>query len=69
VNIALRGARDVNPVGHSTVLTGAPEAENSLTNPRNVVPSTNTFAAGRKFEHQFPAHSISVLRIGVTAVE
>ena len=69
VNIALRGARDVNPVGHSTVLTGAPEAENSLTNPSNVVPSTGTFAAGRKFEHQFPAHSISVLRIGVTAVD
>jgi alpha-N-arabinofuranosidase len=66
VTIVLQGARDVDPVGHSMVLTGAPEAENSLADPNRVVPSSGTFAAGRSFQYLFPAHSITVLRVGLS---
>jgi alpha-L-arabinofuranosidase len=64
VEIELVGVGNVNPIGHSSVLKGAPDAENSLANPTNVVPSTGEFAAGRSFKYVFPAYSVSVLRIG-----
>ena len=63
VNITLKGANNVDPVGHSTTLTGAPDAENSITNPNKVVPSTSTFTAGSSFNYSFPAYSITVLRL------
>ena len=63
VNITLNGAGNVNPAGHFTMLTGAPDAENSIANPNNVVPSTGTFAAGVSFKYLFPAYSVTVLRI------
>jgi alpha-L-arabinofuranosidase len=65
VNIALTGAGKVNQAGHSTVLTGMPDTENSLTNPNNVVPSAGTFTAGSSFQYLFPAWSVTVLRIGL----
>jgi hypothetical protein len=65
VNIKLTGARNVNPAGHSTVLTGTPEADNSLTNPNNVIPSSGTFVAGSSFKYLFPAWSVTVLRVGL----
>jgi hypothetical protein len=49
VNIILKGAAKVDPVGHSTTLTGAPEDENSLANPTKVFPMTGAFAAGSSF--------------------
>jgi alpha-N-arabinofuranosidase len=64
VNISLNGAGNVNPIGHSTTLTGAPDDENSITNPTKVVPSTSTFTTGSSFNYLFPANSITVLRIG-----
>ena len=64
VNITLNGAAKVDPAGQSTVLTGAPEDENSLENPTKVVPIAGTFAAGTSFMYSFPAHSVTVLRIG-----
>jgi len=65
VNITLSGAVHVNPVGHFTTLTGAPDAENSLTSPKNVVPAIGTFASGSSFKYLLPANSITVLRIGL----
>jgi alpha-L-arabinofuranosidase len=65
VNITLNGAGKVNPVGHSTTLTGAPEDENSIAYPNKIVPSTGTFAAGSSFKYLFPAYSVTVLRIEV----
>ena len=65
VNIALKGGVRVNQEGHSTVLTGALDAENSLKNPNNVVPSSSTFTAGNSFNWLFPAYSVTVLRIGM----
>jgi alpha-L-arabinofuranosidase len=66
VNITLNGAGKVYPVGHSTTLTGMPDAENSLANPNQVVPSSGTFSAGSSFKHVFPAYSITVLRLGLS---
>jgi alpha-L-arabinofuranosidase len=63
VNIALNGAKQIDPAGYSTVLTSAPDAENSLTNPNRVIPSSGTFAAGGNFTYLFPACSITVLRV------
>jgi alpha-N-arabinofuranosidase len=64
VNIVLKGAAKVDPTGQSTALTGAPEDENSLESPTKVVPTAGTFAAGASFMYSFPAHSVTVLRIG-----
>jgi alpha-L-arabinofuranosidase len=66
VTISLNGAGNVNRVGHSTTLTGAPDAENSLANPNHVVPSSGTFSARSSFRYLFPAYSITVLRLGLS---
>ena len=63
VEITLQGAARVNPVGHSSTLTGAPRDENSLANPTKIVPEAGTFAAGTSFKYRFPAYSVTVLRI------
>ncbi len=64
VNITLKGAAEVDPAGQSTALAGAPGDENSLAKPTKVFPITGTFVAGTSFKYCFPAHSITVLRIG-----
>jgi alpha-L-arabinofuranosidase len=64
VQITLQGVAQVEPAGQSTLLTGDPEDQNSLENPNKVAPITGTFEAGASFKHTFPAHSITVLRIG-----
>ncbi len=65
VKITLNGAVNVDNVGHSTTLTAAPDAENSLANPTNVIPSEGTFVAGTDFQYLFPAYSVTVLRIAM----
>jgi len=65
VDITLNGAKGVNPIGQATVLTSTPDAENSITNPTNVVPSMKTFTAGTSFKYLIPAYSVTVLRIGL----
>ena len=59
----IKGANKIDPEGHSTILTGAPDAENSLADPTNIVPSAGTFKAGSSFEYTFPANSIVLLRL------
>jgi alpha-L-arabinofuranosidase len=65
VNITLKGAGKVDPAGHSTILTGAPDDENSIADPTKIVPSSGTFTAGTDFKYVFPAYSVTVLRIRV----
>jgi alpha-L-arabinofuranosidase len=65
VKITLKGVDKVDQAGHSSTLTGAPEDENSIENPTKVVPSEGTFTAGISFKYQFPAYSVTVLRIGI----
>lgn len=64
VNIILKGIESVNQSGYSTTLTGAPEDENSFENPTRVIPVAGKFKAGASFNYQFPAYSVTVLRIG-----
>jgi alpha-L-arabinofuranosidase len=66
VNIILTGARGIDPLGHYSLLTAPPEAENSLANPTRVVPSSGTFPARPSFSHLFPAYSITALRVGLS---
>jgi alpha-L-arabinofuranosidase len=65
VNIMLKGSHNVDSVGHSATLTGALDAENSISDPAKVVPSAGTFTAGNSFNYTFPPNSITVLRIKV----
>ncbi|MCK9618570.1 MAG: carbohydrate binding domain-containing protein [Lentimicrobiaceae bacterium] len=63
VNIILKGANKVKSVGHSAVLTGLLDAENSISEPTKVVPSAGTFTAGSSFTYTFPGNSVNILRI------
>lgn len=63
VNISLKGATKVDTEGHSLTLTGLPDDENTLQNPTKVVPLEDNFVAGNSFTYNFPAWSVSVLRI------
>ncbi len=65
VNIILKGANKVNPNGHSMVLTGDLDAENTLSNSTKVIPLAGKFNASSTFNYTFPANSVSVLRIGI----
>jgi hypothetical protein len=65
VNITLKGAVKVDPQGHFSVLTGAPDDKNSLADPAKIVPKTGTFDAGTSFKYLLPAYSVTVLRIGL----
>lgn len=65
VNIILKGTVKVDMLGHSVILTGNPDDENSLSNPARVVPSAGTFGATTSFKYLFPAYSVTVLRIGL----
>ena len=69
VNIVLNGVKKVNSKGCSVTLTGALDAENSISNPFNLFPVTGTFVAGSFFSYTFSAYSISVLRIRVQKQE
>jgi alpha-L-arabinofuranosidase len=67
--ITLTGApENLKTMGTATTLTsGSTSDENSIAHPTKVVPATNTFAAGSRFNYTFPANSVTVLRIGVPA--
>jgi alpha-L-arabinofuranosidase len=63
--ISLRGATKVDTTAKVTVLASAsPLDENSLAEPRKVAPVTRAIQiAGPLFQHQFPANSVTILRI------
>jgi alpha-L-arabinofuranosidase len=63
VNISVKGADHIDPAGNSTTLKGAPDAENSISNPLNLFPVAGTFKASGDFDYTFPAYSVTVLRI------
>ncbi len=64
--IKLRGAKNVAQQAQMTVLTSASaEDENSFAQPNKVSPRTeNLRVNGAEFEHQFPANSFTILRLG-----
>ncbi|HWK05028.1 MAG TPA: beta-L-arabinofuranosidase domain-containing protein [Puia sp.] len=59
----LSGLGRIHPKATCTVLTGAPLAEDTFTNPRNVVPETSDFVAGKSFAYEVPPYSLIVIRI------
>ena len=63
--IDLRGAAKVDSAATALVLASArPEDENSLDEPRKVVPAARTLgSAGPRFRHTFPANSVTILRL------
>lgn len=63
VSLTLQGAQ-VPDSGRLITLTGSPKAENSIQAPTELIPVESTFAIpGTTFEHEFPAHSLSILRV------
>jgi alpha-L-arabinofuranosidase len=63
--VSLRGLPSVSPSAQLTVLTSPDLADNnSLAEPRRVVPAnTNTTVSGNQFSHDFPPHSLTILRL------
>ena len=67
-NIQLRGAPRVQPTAQATVLTGNLADENTFEKPNQVMPKTTSISGIRpEFKYSFPAHSITVLRLGTSA--
>lgn len=66
LTIMLEGASKVGPQGRLTSISGrTPNATNSITHPRNIVPVENNIAIpGAKLEQSFAPYSINVLELG-----
>ena len=66
-DIHLAGAKQVQPLGTAIVLTSENASdENTLDNPAKVAPVTQLLQnAGRDFKHNFPANSVTVLRLKI----
>ena len=66
LQIALPGARNIDKTAHGEVLSGQPQDVNSLESPEHVAPKALTITnAGSTFVHEFPAYSVSVIRLKV----
>lgn len=64
--IRLHGAGKVEPKATATVLSGDPNATNSLEQPKNVAPKQETIrGASGAFHRTFPPYSLTVLRVQV----
>jgi alpha-L-arabinofuranosidase len=65
--INLRGVTRVESNGTAIVLTGEPNAVNSVDEPRKVAPKQETVAnASPSFRRAFPPHSLTILRLKTT---
>jgi alpha-N-arabinofuranosidase len=64
-SIALEGSGPLSSVGRTITMSGpGPDAENSFEQPEAVAPIAGTIeGVGPKFEHTFPAWSVTVLRL------
>ena len=65
VPVEIAGARKVGAKGMQILLTGAPDAVNSLEAPDNVSPKTRSLKTAKKMNLSSPAHSVQVIRIPV----
>jgi alpha-N-arabinofuranosidase len=61
--VNLAGFKKINPKASCTTLSGLPQAENTFTNPRNVVPETSDFVIGKSFLYEAPPYSLTVIRM------
>lgn len=63
MKVNLGAFRRFNADAEQIVLSGQPDAENTLENPENVVHVTSTFKASKNFNYQAPPMSLTVIRI------
>ncbi len=64
LQVDLQGARGVAKTAVAQTLTGDPADVNSVDAPEKVAPQTTTLTGiGPTFIHEFPAHSVTVLRV------
>jgi len=64
IQIDLQGASGVAKTAVAQVLAGDPADVNSLETPEKVAPQTTALTGvGKTFLHEFPAHSVTVLRV------
>lgn len=64
LQVELPGASGVAKTGTAIVLSGEPGDVNTLEQPEKIVPQTITLTdVGSSFLHEFPAHSVTVLRL------
>jgi alpha-N-arabinofuranosidase len=64
VQIDLQGASTIGKEATAEVLSGASDAVNSIESPTNLAPKRTTISnAGASFTHEFPAWSVTVLRL------
>ncbi len=62
--IRVRGTGKVDPKGRAIVLTGDPNAVNTVEQPTNIAPKLETFTnASESFQRRLPPHSFTVLRL------
>jgi alpha-L-arabinofuranosidase len=67
-DLSLQGAGQVEPTATAHVLSGEPGDVNSIDEPRRIVPRKETISGvGSSFQHTFPPHSLTVLRLKTTA--
>ena len=63
MKVNLAGFKKIFPDAQQTVLTGKPEAENTLEHQNNVLPFTSGFTARKKFDYAVPPMSLVVIKI------
>jgi alpha-L-arabinofuranosidase len=64
INVNLQGVTKVTGDATCEVLTGDPDDVNSLAEPEKIVPTKSSIAGLQpSFTHEFPAHSVTVLRL------
>ena len=64
VSIDLQGARA--KAARAYLLTGSPDAENTLEAPKRVAPQERAIdTTGPRISHELPAHSVTVVRVGL----
>ncbi len=62
--LGIDGVSSIAPTGTQWVITGSPADVNSIANPQKVAPRKLLLKnAGRRFTHEFPANSVTVLRL------
>jgi alpha-N-arabinofuranosidase len=67
-NVNIRGVGRVEPIRTALVLAGDPRSVNTLDEPRKVAPKQETVAGtSASFRHTFPPHSLTILRLKVSA--
>jgi alpha-L-arabinofuranosidase len=63
MKVNLKGFKRIVSKAQLTLLTGDPEAENTLEKPEVIVPTIANFQASRSFSYNAPAISVTVIRI------